>query len=128
LEHRKVADPEPIDEFSLERENDQEIWVNHRASGHVYEFTILDDAKLASEFTIVPNLNSTVDAGSLETAARRAALEYLKRLEAVRKARRSTGSMGTDDAAHRAIQQGEAARRRFIAATTSQTGTPPPAT
>jgi hypothetical protein len=74
-----MADPDPIEEFSLERETDREMWVKHRASGHIYEFQYLDDLKWTNELTIVPNLSSTDDADVLVTAARRAAREYLRR-------------------------------------------------
>jgi hypothetical protein len=163
-----MTDPDPTEEFLLKRETDREIWVKHRASGHVYEFQYLDGSKWASEFTIVPDLSSTVDADSLTTAARRAAREYLKRLQTERSARGSlegaevkveaadfvqspepspgngaaaetshqppprppqqppTGWMGTDDAANRIVQETEAARRRFVAATSSQVVDPIP--
>jgi hypothetical protein len=132
------------DEFALERDTDSEIWVRHRASGHVYQFRYLDGSKWASEYTIVPDLSSTVGTDALGPAARRAAREYLRRLETVRTGRTSlpdqppprppqqppTGWMGTDDATVQIVQQTEARRRAQIAATAGVTEPPlpPPAT
>jgi hypothetical protein len=61
-----------IEGFALARKTDQEIWVKHRVSGHVYEFTISDHgAKLLNEHIVVPDLSTQIDAGNLSTSARR---------------------------------------------------------
>jgi hypothetical protein len=47
---------EHIENFSLERLTDREIWVKHHPDGHMFEFVIeSNDGRLASGHTFVPN-------------------------------------------------------------------------
>lgn len=76
-----------VDAYSLERVTDQEIWVKHRASGHVLQFEISDDGtSLKAEHTIAPSSVSAIDWDKLSPSARRAAHEFLIRLSHTRNA------------------------------------------
>jgi hypothetical protein len=65
-------------EFSIEYDAGPEIWVKHRASGHVYQFTISDSGEgLASSYFIVPNFSSHVPPADLSIRAKRLASELV---------------------------------------------------
>jgi hypothetical protein len=78
---------EHIENFSLERLTDREIWVKHHPDGHMFEFVIeSNDGRLASGHTFVPNplsphpmdLDGPDDCALVESA-RAAASELVRR-------------------------------------------------
>jgi hypothetical protein len=67
-------------EFSIEYDVGPKIWVKHRASGHVYQFTISDSGEgLASNYSIAPNFSSHVPPSDLAVRAKRLASELTRR-------------------------------------------------
>ena len=73
-------------EFSIEYDAGPQIWVKHRASGHVYQFTISDDGEgLASNYFIAPNFSSHVPPSDLSVRAKRLASEFMTRRKKTRR-------------------------------------------
>jgi hypothetical protein len=73
-------DDEP---FSLEFQDDQEIWVKHRISGHIVCFPISDGGEWIEDLhRINLDASSAYDGSQLIPSARRAAREYLQRSRA----------------------------------------------
>ena len=67
-------------EFSIEYDAGPKTWVKHRASGHVYQFTISDSGEgLASSYSIAPNFSSHVPPTDLLVRAKRLASEFMTR-------------------------------------------------
>jgi hypothetical protein len=67
-------------EFSIEYDAGPKIWVKHRASGHVYQFTISDSGEgLASNYFIAPNFSSHVPPSDLSVRAKRLTSEFMTR-------------------------------------------------
>jgi hypothetical protein len=65
-------------EFDLDHRSDVDIWIKHRGTGHIYQFSLSDDRSgLGNDHKIVPNLSSRIDAAMFITPARRAALRYM---------------------------------------------------
>ena len=57
-------------EFSIEYDAGPQIWVKHRASGHVYQFTISDSGEgLANSYFISPNILSHLPPADLAMRA-----------------------------------------------------------
>jgi hypothetical protein len=75
----------PLDDepFVLEFQDDQEIWVKHRISGHIVCFPISDDGEWIEDLhRINLDASSAYDGSQLIPSARRAARAYLKRSKA----------------------------------------------
>jgi hypothetical protein len=67
------------DAFLLTHQTDHEIWVKHRASGHVVCFPVSDDGGTVEEpHRIDLNFSSTYSGQSLIQSAQRAAQQYLR--------------------------------------------------
>jgi hypothetical protein len=67
-------------EFFVQYDTVREIWVKHRASGHVYQFTISNGYEgLMSSYRITPNFASQVSPATLSTRAKRFAYNFLAR-------------------------------------------------
>jgi hypothetical protein len=67
-------------EFSIEYDAGPQIWVKHRASGHVYQFIISDSGEgLKSSYSIAPNFSSHVPPADLTVRAKRFASEFMTR-------------------------------------------------
>jgi hypothetical protein len=67
-------------EFSIEYDAGPKIRVKHRASGHVYQFTISDSGEgLASNYFIAPNFSSHVPPSDLSVRAKRLTSEFMTR-------------------------------------------------
>ena len=65
-------------EFFVQYDAGREIWVKHRASGHVYQFTISNgDEELMSSYRIAPNFASDVSPATLSARAKRFAHNFL---------------------------------------------------
>jgi hypothetical protein len=67
-------------DFFVQYDTGREIWVKHRASGHVYQFTISNgDERLMSSYRITPNFASQVSPATLSARAKRFAYNFLTR-------------------------------------------------
>jgi hypothetical protein len=67
-------------EFFVQYDTGREIWVKHRASGHVYQFTISNrDDGLTSSYRIAPNFSSQVSPATLSARAKRFVYNLLTR-------------------------------------------------
>ena len=65
------------EEFFLQYEPGREIWVKHRATGHVYQFTISNEyGGLTDSYSIAPNLASHVSPADLSARAKRFAYDF----------------------------------------------------
>jgi hypothetical protein len=68
------------EEFLLQYDTGSEVWVKHRATGHVYQFTISNGyAGLTGSYSIAPNLASHVSPTDLSARAKRFAYDFLRR-------------------------------------------------
>jgi hypothetical protein len=75
-----LAEADDGHEFSPEPAPNGEVWVKHRASGHVFKFTILSDNTIdESVYIVKANPTSDVDPAPLVPGAQRAAREYLRK-------------------------------------------------
>ena len=65
-----MADIDHGDEFSLEPSPDGDVWVKHRATGHVFKFTITADNTIDSAiYLFTANPESAIDVASLVSEA-----------------------------------------------------------
>ena len=65
-------------EFLVQYDAGREVWVKHRASGHVYQFTISNGYEgLVSSYRIAPNFASDVSPATLSARAKRFAYNFL---------------------------------------------------
>jgi len=65
------------EEFLLQYDTGREIWVKHRATGHVYQFTISNGyGGLKGSYSIAPNLASHVSPADLSARAKRFAYDF----------------------------------------------------
>jgi len=68
------------EEFFIQYEPGREIWVKHRATGHVYQFTISNEyGGLTDSYSIAPNLASHVSPADLSARAKRFAYDFSRR-------------------------------------------------
>jgi hypothetical protein len=80
---RTLAGDRLTEPFSLEFQDDQEIWVKHRISGHIVCFPISDGGEWIEDLhRINLDASSAYDGSQLIPSARRAAREYLQRSRA----------------------------------------------
>jgi hypothetical protein len=67
-------------EFLVQYDTGREVWVKHRASGHVYQFTISKGCEvLMSNYRMAPNFASHVSPATLSARAKRFAYNFLTR-------------------------------------------------
>jgi hypothetical protein len=82
-------------EFDLDHRSDVDIWIKHRGTGHIYQFSLSDDRSgLGNDHKIVPNLSSRIDAAMFITPARRAALQYMATPSFASECKHQTGDRG----------------------------------